>query len=225
MSNAFFYLVGQGLTYLLASWKWSFFLMLLLTLGSFVVWQVTVEVPMLLLGWLSAVCIPEYVLGVHFDCFSEKASRHLLIIAYTFEAFFYVLITLMTWFDDGIPAMWGMLLLMHLLLIMVLNTLEPHALRIQPFTRANGYFVVFAGLTALTDIAFLFVSVVTFGRAVHWITIVVFALFTFALTLMIRERISNAAFSSLVTNPNGIINGGSGNVVPPQIQISTSSLV
>lgn len=176
LSQAFFYFVGQNITWLLSSWIKS--LCLCVFIGLIVL---CVDLNYIghaltaLVGWASVVVVPEFILKITHMTFEAHIKYQLLPLVLVIDAFVFVALTIIVNVNDSSPAVWVLLMAAHVGYVWAIWHVNNFSRRVQD---VRLYFATYLLTLLANDAYFLIIALVVHGHPLNFISVVIAGVLT-----------------------------------------------
>lgn len=185
LSYAFFYFVGQNITWLFSSWLVSllvcatFPIVVMIVDGSAAVRATTVFI-----GWASVFFIPEFVLKIEHVTFHGDIKHQLTLLMAAFDMLIFVGISFAINVNDSSLVIWTMLLGAHVFYVWGIWYFNFYAKRVQDH---HTFFATYMLVLIANDIYFLLVSLIVHGHPLNFTSVLIAGLLT-AVPLLFLSR-------------------------------------
>lgn len=181
LSRAFFYFVGQNITWLLSSWQKS---LLVCSLVCAAVLLVSVnyyeQALTALVGWASVVVVPEFILKVTHVTFDAHIKHQMLPMLVALDAIIFIVITIIVNVNDASPIVWVLLMAAHVGYVWIMWHVNIFAKRVHD---VRIYFATYLLTLLANDTYFLIVALIIHGHPLNFIAVAIAAVLT-AIPLM-----------------------------------------
>ncbi len=190
MSLAFYYLIGQNVTYLSASFSGSIFAtvaVLIFTAGlTFFEWKALLAV---VLGFISVAYIPEHKLSASTRTFSchENTEHHHQSIVFITELVGFFCLTAAVNIDDGSWGIWLAMAFMHTLYVIASEICNRFSGRVVTAGQSEiliRYYLIYFVVLCFSDGFFMATSIIAYNRSQNLASIFILACITFAVVYL-----------------------------------------
>lgn len=176
LSQAFFYFVGQNITWLLSSWVKSLSVCAVICV---VVLLVNLDYAAhgltTLVGWASVVVVPEFILKITHVTFDTHIKYQLLPILVLLDVFIFVCITIVVNVNDSSPAVWILLMAAHFAYVWIIWHVNNFSKRVQD---VRIYFATYLLTLVANDAYFLIVALIVHGHPLNFISVAIAGVLT-----------------------------------------------
>lgn len=176
MTYAYFYLVGQNITYLSTTWKVSLPIILLIGLiAAFSSSFTDYTIVGLLWGWASVAYIVETKVQVDTTLyqFNKNPSTHFQCVILALEIIGFIAMSLALLVDDGSVWIWMLIISAHGLYVFVLFVVNKASKKIESPLLALRYYFIYLMILAMTDSYFVVLSMIVHDRRQNLVGIIV----------------------------------------------------
>lgn len=190
MTYAYFYLVGQNITYFAVSWRVSLLLnVLVAVVAGFARGFSDGSVVAVFIGWLSIVWTVEHKLNVPtttYNCFTH-ATAHFSGITLAMEIVLFTLLSILLIVDDGSLTIWAGVIFGHTVYIIIVYSINKASKRVAGGFEGLRYYVVYAMLLFSTDLYYVALSAIVHDRRQNLVGTCIIAAIT-AVVFYLTER-------------------------------------
>jgi hypothetical protein len=156
MTPAFFYLLGQNVTFLSVSWILGLALSAFLALACFFFFSY--HSVWIFVGWFS--CAPLVLADMASYAISLHPDHEYALVTHFFELLMFVVFSWLVSAYDQLPLLWALQLVMHGCYVLCVHKINTHSGRIRHRKRkAKYYHFHYACLLLGSDAAFLVISI------------------------------------------------------------------
>lgn len=185
LSYAFFYFVGQNITWLFSSWLVSLLVCAAFPIATLAVnGSSAVVATAVFIGWASVFFIPEFVLKIEHVTFHGDIKHQLTPLMAVFDMLVFVGISTVINVNDSSLAVWTILLGVHVFYVWGIWYFNFYAKRVQDH---HIFFAVYMLLLIANDVYFLLVSLILHGHPLNFTSVLIAGLLS-GLALLFLTR-------------------------------------
>jgi hypothetical protein len=189
MTLSYFYLLGQAISVLIFSWYFSLFYNCLIALILTAVSGFHDFSPfMVLVGWLSVIRW-NFTSIAQCTALLSTVNTHSLIIMTVIELLLFALVTLLVAVNDMVGWTWLLLTVFHVLLLLCFILWNSESGRIQMTDVRYNYHLLYLIGLAVTDLAFMVISLLASTDRIPFLAVVFVAAVTFVSSFLFHERL------------------------------------